>query len=405
MELTDWLKQIEKNSPVDVIKLGLDRVKNIASDLQLLDFSATVIMVAGTNGKGSTVATLESLLVSHHQSVGTYTSPHLINFNERIKINSTNVDAPKIIQAFEQINNHHNSYQLTYYEWVTLAALIIFQQEKLDYILLEVGLGGRLDAVNIIDADVAIITSIDFDHTDLLGNSLDEIAFEKSGVFRDNQTVFCAEPTPPTSLLTQATKNNVKFNQINKDYSYSKSQNHWQFKSHNINYNFLELTNLHLNNVATALACFSSLAIKSSTKLVNSALKQINLVGRCQYIETDFKLLLDVAHNQQSLNNLAKHLTKLSHKCNMVFSMLNNKDLESSISTLKPFVKNWYIAPLQSPRSYTQAQISETFQNHKINNSQSFITIPQAFKAAKTDLQKEQTLVVCGSFFTVSEIL
>lgn len=404
MDLQHYLQKIEKNSPVDLIKLGLERVKKIAVELDVMELNAFVIMVAGTNGKGSTIATLEQLLVSHGKNVGTYTSPHLIKFNERIKINSLEVTELEIVKAFEKITEINTSKQLSYYEWVTLAALIIFKQAKLDYMLLEVGLGGRLDAVNIIDADVAIITSIDFDHMDLLGNSLDEIGFEKAGIFRKDQVVFCAEPSPPSLLLKQAQKHNVKFNQINRDYSYKGFDDSWQFQNNNLRLVSLPISNLHLNNVATALACFDSLDIECSPDSISLALNQIKLVGRCQLIKGEHDLILDVAHNNQSISYLAEQLSKLPNKCSMVFSMLNNKELDFAINKLKTYVEHWYIAPLKTPRSYTKNQLEELFIKDNINNFNSFNTIKAAFNAARSNIKQRQTLVVCGSFLTVSEV-
>jgi dihydrofolate synthase / folylpolyglutamate synthase len=405
MQLCEWLDWLENKSSITEIKLGLERSQSVAHSLNLLELSQAtkVITIAGTNGKGSTVACLEKLLLSHGKTVGTYTSPHLVQFNERIKINGEMVSDEQIVDAFCLIKTSPMSKDLTYYEWVTLSALSIFKNASLDYILLEVGLGGRLDAVNIIDANVAIITSIDFDHTEFLGTDLESIAFEKSGIYRENQMVFCGEPRPPSVLMQRAKSLNISFYQIEKDYTASVNESDWRFVSSTVRLNHLPLPTLHINNVTTALACFLSLEIPTSEAKIVSSLSSLCLAGRCQKIGGIKPLLLDVAHNSQSIKQLCEVLASMDQRCIIVFSMLQGKPIDVVIEQLAPFVETWFIAPLNSPRSYSKESLEIFFR--KLKNVESFSSIELALKQAAKQQREHQTLVVCGSFITVSAAL
>ncbi len=403
MLLSDWLYVLEQQRPMSTIKLGLERAYALAITLDLLELKPKVIIVAGTNGKGSTIATLEQLLLSHGKRVGTYTSPHLLLFNERIRLNGKMVDDQSIVNAFKCLQDTAGSKELTYYEWVTLAALIIFKQQPLDFILLEVGLGGRLDAVNIIDADVSIITSIDFDHMELLGDTLDKIAYEKAGVFRHKQHVFCGEPNPPKSLQLEALNHKVVFNQLGLTYVYEETNSDWHFTSKNIALSKLPFISLHLNNVCNALACFLSLGITSSEQSIRQSLNNVKISGRCQLIKGDFPLLFDVAHNRQSINNLCHFLMTMDHRCLIVFSMLKGKNIDDMVKLLTPFVKTWFVAPLDGSRSHSSSELKKVFEVY--DNVHYFPTIDKAFQAAKKKQAKQQTLVISGSFLTVASVL
>lgn len=402
LSLTERLKLLETQKPIDTIKLGLERTREIAEVLKLLPVKPKVIMVAGTNGKGSTIAVLEQLLLSHGKKVGTYTSPHLFVFNERIKLNGKLVEDKFIIDAFDKLTSIPMSRELTYYEWVTLCALIIFKEYSLDYILLEVGLGGRLDAVNIVDADIGMITSIDYDHMDILGDTLEQIAYEKAGIFRENQTVFCSELLPPSTLIEQSKKLGVDYKQLAQDYYFKSFEDSWTFISKDgVELEKLPLIDLHLNNVSNALACFLSLGIKYSQKSIHQSLLSVNLIGRCQKVKGAYPLMYDVAHNLQSISNLSSVLSKIKTPCLMVFSMLQGKDIDASLKLLAPYVDKWFIAPVLSARSLSIESFEDIFQGEKYKV---YSSVTDAFSAAKKEQKKYQTLVVCGSFLTVSEV-
>lgn len=401
MTLLDRLAQLEQQKPMSTIKLGLERVKACALALDLIDQKPIVIMVAGTNGKGSTIATLEQLLLSHNQKVGKYTSPHLLTFNERICINAQQISDERILYAFDLLDSIESAKALTYYEWVTLSALILFKNEPLDYLLLEVGLGGRLDAVNIIDADISLITSIDYDHMALLGNTLPLIAFEKAGIFREEQKVFSSETNPPSTLLAEASKKNTHYKQLNLDYSYKRGEGFWDFLSPQKKFYKLPMPSLHLNNVTNALACFLSLNIKTSKKKLKESLSLVTLPGRAEIMGEAYPVLFDVAHNAQSIQYLAQRLSQLPQKPLMVFSMLEDKAIEQCINFLKPYVKSWFIAPLDSPRSLSKEALDKAF---SMLPYQSFSSINEAFLEAKKVQVNKQVVVVAGSFLTVSEV-
>lgn len=409
MNLSEWLNAIESKKPQSFINLGLERVSDIAEHLTLLNLSpAKVITVAGTNGKGSTISALQSLLLASNKKLGVYTSPHLLRFNERIAINGQAAEDHLIVDAFCEINQacKNLDIELTYFEWATLAALYIFKQQSLDYILLEVGLGGRLDAVNVIDADISIITSIDYDHTEFLGDTREAIALEKAGVFRENQLIFCGEKQCPYTLLEKAQTLNSNFNQLGKHYQYKISGDSWnlQFKQHKVV--GLKKGNLHLDNLATALACFLELNIDCTQTQIIHSLANIEVKGRQQYISKVPPILLDVAHNPASIKFLTQYLSKLHYKkCSIIFSMLNNKDIQKAIDLLKPYIDKWYIAPIDNERTIKQKQLQQYFQAANITDVVSFNDLTSAYFNAKSKINKDELLIVCGSFFVVSTIL
>lgn len=401
--LNKWLQRLEVQKPVDTIKLGLDRVKSIANELGLTDFTSIIITVAGTNGKGSTVAVLEQLLLDHGKTVASYTSPHLFKFNERIRINGQNILDEKLVKTFEELEKYEQSNELTYFEWMTISAMMVFNALQLDYILLEVGLGGRLDAVNAFDADIALITSIDFDHMDYLGNTLNDIAFEKAGVFRHKQRVFCSEPNPPQSMLSHAAELKVDIKQIDKDYYADVCETVWSFKTKYKELCHLPKLDLHINNISNALACFLSLNIPYSDDSIKKSLLNISLIGRGQLIPNNNPIIFDVAHNRQSILSLCSKLKKMQKKCLLVFSMLKDKQINEVIELLVPYCQHWYVAPVNSQRSYTKDELNSIFKLH--TNVALYDSIEEAFSNSQKQQNQQQPIVCCGSFLTVAEAM
>ena len=325
--LADWLAWLELQHPKE-IDLGLERIRCVAERLNL-DFSAsTVVSVAGTNGKGSFVAAAQALLRANGLNVGAYTSPHFLRFNERIEINGCFVEDSTLIEAFESVYQALGSVSLSYFEFTTLAALSIFQQRAVDYIILEVGLGGRLDAVNIVDADIAVITSIGLDHQDYLGDNLNSIAIEKAGIFRAEKPVICAEINPPQSLVDLLQRQ--PHVQIGEAFSITERAADWTLHSQ---INNCEMPSIAFNGLsqpsqAAAIMLVNGLLdLAMSAADVSSCLNQLSLPGRFQTFEDDgVTIVLDVAHNIQSVSLLKRRLEAMKKpenaKCVAVFNMM-----------------------------------------------------------------------------------
>lgn len=407
----DWQESLHPKS----IDLGLDRVTEVYSRLNPSGIESITITVAGTNGKGSSIAFLEAIYRAQGLRVGSYTSPHILEYNERIKIDGTPVSDALLCSAFERIEAVRNNVSLSYFEFSTLAALDIFSRANLNIQLLEVGLGGRLDAVNIIDSDAAIITSIGIDHTAWLGNTRDAIAVEKAGVFRNNTPAIIGDPNPPQSLLDCAINIDAKLLRIGHEFSYSKVDNSWSWQSGNSTLNSLPLPKLkgthQYRNAAAVITAVQALQnrIPVSKLAIQQGLGSANLLGRFQLINTSPAVLLDVSHNPQAAQTLVEYLQSefKNTPVHAVFTMMGDKDLPGVIDLVQPCIKHWYISPLDNPRTSTDTDLKKAFAScHNTQVSYGFTDFRAAFNAAKTQAQADNGLIlVFGAFFLVSECL
>jgi dihydrofolate synthase / folylpolyglutamate synthase len=407
--LAEWLNFLE-NWHTTTIDLGLERVRAVALRLNLLDLGTRVITVAGTNGKGSTVAALESCYVSAGFRTGVYTSPHILQFNERIKINKAPVTDACLVDAFEQIFSVCNDITLSYFEFVTLAALWIFKHANLDICILEVGLGGRLDAVNIIDNDVSVITTIDYDHQAYLGNTRDLIAYEKAGIFRKNKPVVIMETNIPETLLSHAKILNTPMYAYQKAYHAIEHGNVWDFHYGDIQMNDLALSpQIPISNLATALMAIQLLQedLPVTSAAIQMGLKNFFIVGRCHLLHQLPDIYIDVAHNTQSVARFRAFLDnkKQTKKCYAIFSALSDKPVTEMILPFIDYVDEWYIAPIFHPRALTMEQLIAAFSEctEKVPNTAHDLT--QAFHNVLARINKHDIMIVYGSFFTVAEIL
>lgn len=405
--LTHWLSLLETRHTLE-IQLGLDRIKAVAQRLGVLPFECPVITIGGTNGKGTTVATLESIYTQAGYLVGSYTSPHLIHFNERIRINQQAISDQDLINWFTLIEEARQSIDLTYFETVTLAALCHFKRQPLDLILLEVGLGGRLDAVNCVDTDLAIITTVDFDHEDYLGHTLEAIGFEKAGIIRPYKPVIYADTTPTQSILKKTSDCQATLFINGKDYSY-------QYHENGLNF-FYKTTQLsvpnavyHPNSIAAALmaTCCLQQQLPLPIKAYDEGIKKINLPGRFQLIHYPHPTLLDVTHNPQAAQYLADFLKRNypSTRLHIVFSALDDKDLINMVRPFKKIVKQWYPTLLSGKRAATEKQVLEAFQANDIDISLCYTKPISAYRAACMQANKHDLIVVFGSFILVGAIL
>jgi len=414
--LKDWLHWQEGLHPQS-IDLGLHRAQKVFHALNPEKKQPVTITVAGTNGKGSTVAFLEAIYRAQGLKVGAYTSPHILKYNERIKINNQAVSDDVLCQAFERIESVRDETSLSYFEFSTLAALDIFSRSNLDVQILEVGLGGRLDAVNIIDADAAIITSICIDHTDWLGDTRTAIAIEKSGVFRPNRPAIVGDIEPPESLFNCAKQLNTQLLLVNQDFNYQKSVNHWNWQYKTKQLNNLPQLNLkgehQYRNASCALMAISSLQDKLSVSddAIRAGLSNAYIAGRFQLIKTENNptVLLDVSHNPQAAQALLDYLNSEFSDLPIyaIFTMMRDKDMPSVISLMQPKIKHWYISPVNNPRTSKEEDTKAIFNRCHIDQiSTGFTNFSSTFHAAKSAAKADKgLLVIFGSFFLVSEYL
>ena len=397
-----WLDYLE-NIHTSAIDLGLERIKVVAEKANLTKPAQTVITVAGTNGKGSTCAIMEAILLDAGYSVGVYSSPHLIRYNERVRINGALLPDSKHASAFAFVEEQRADTSLSFFEFGTLAALYLFQQEAVDVVILEVGLGGRLDATNVVDHDVSVITSLAVDHVDWLGDDINVIAQEKAGIYRSGKPAICGQPDAPATVAAYADEIGAKLYQVGIQYQYQAGDDSWNWQRGAFDLNDLPLPNLPLPNAATALMalCVSGLDV-SDVNIVNG-LRGAKLSGRMQKVSSAPHIILDVAHNPHSAGYLAqqveKHCPGKTVRC--VLGMLHDKDIKATIEAIKPVVTHWYPASLDGPRAAVAQELIEFISPQP----KTFTSPTLAFKAAVTDADKQDVILVAGSFRTVSEVL
>jgi dihydrofolate synthase / folylpolyglutamate synthase len=411
--LADWLSWLEQSHPRE-IDLGLGRITQVASRLDLLSPQAFIVTVAGTNGKGSCVATSAEILSAAGYSVGVYTSPHLLHYNERIRINNRLATDDEICEAFSEIYQacEQESVSLTYFEYGTLAAFYLFKQHQVTAMVLEVGLGGRLDAVNILDADIAIVTSIDLDHQDWLGDTREKIGFEKAGIMRANRPMICADPNPPESLINHATSLNTKSYFVGTDFFYETESNQWRWWNQSLTENHWQvLPQLPLPSVAAALQMASILKLDFIRLDLFNRVAALRVPGRFQEFTKDNRhWVMDVAHNPAATAFLAKRLLHWkqenpSAKVHGIVAMMSDKDRLASLANLTSIIDYWHLLDLSFlPRAASIAQMTE--------NLASFGQVPVSASGMDycvqhvlATSQPHDLILVFGSFYTVAEAM
>ncbi|MFA3779693.1 bifunctional tetrahydrofolate synthase/dihydrofolate synthase [Yersinia sp. 1652 StPb PI] len=405
--LAAWLYYLERlhSQPIE---LGLERVKQVAERLDLLNPAPKVFTVAGTNGKGTTCCTLESILLAAGLRVGVYSSPHLLRYTERVRIQGQELSEAEHSHSFAQIEAGRAGISLTYFEFGTLSALQLFKQAKLDVVILEVGLGGRLDATNIVDSDVAAITSIAIDHTDWLGFDRESIGREKAGVFRAGKPAVVGEPDMPQSIADVAAQLGAPLYRRDDAWRFSQQQpgeqqeNSWDWQCGNHHWTHLPLPNVPLANAATALAVLHYSGLPLSDEVIRQGLLAASLPGRFQVVSEQPLLILDVAHNPHAARYLTDRLARLPKhgKVRAVVGMLSDKDIGGTLACLSEQVDEWYCAPLEGPRGATAEQLAE----HLVLSRQ-FSDVETAWRQAMLDAKPQDVVIVCGSFHTVAHVM
>lgn len=406
--LNHWLAYFETLHP-KTIDLGLDRTTQVAKKLDLLSFSIPVITVAGTNGKGSCVALMEQILLAAGYKVGAYTSPHLLRYNERIRVNGTEVSDQELCTAFEQIEKIRQDITLTYFEFSTLAALIIFKKMQLDALVLEIGMGGRLDAVNIIDPTVGIISTIALDHMEYLGADREAIGREKAGIMRAQCPIVCGDFAVPDSVRNHAKALTAVLYCQNEDFSYQVNQDSWSWQYKNLQLRDLPLPKIELQNAATvlmAIECLSSrLAI--TRQAIEQGLMEVSVPGRFQLIPGSFERIFDVAHNPAAGSLLARQLRNLpkAKQTHAVIAMLTDKDSHGTVIELVPQIDSWHVGGLSIHRGGSSQIVADQLRACNAKNIKEYKTVPLAYQAACQQAQPGDRVVIFGSFHTVAEAM
>ncbi len=406
MQIADWLDYLEQLNP-HKIELGLGRCFEVANRLKLIEFKCPVVTVAGTNGKGSNVAFLEAIWQAAGYRTGAYISPHLLRFNERIRIAGKEIDDVNLCVAFVAIKQASQGIALTYFEFTTLAALWLFQRANLDVLILEVGLGGRLDAVNIVNADIAIIASVAIDHIDWLGDNRESIAKEKAGIFRPQQWAICGDVSPPHTLMEIAKELNTNLLCIGRDFSFTAKAIGWRWQMGNLILEDLPNPQLSLTNAATALAAVAKLQLQLPTSLqaIKVGLSHAFLPGRYQQLDQPVLTILDVAHNPAAANYLAQRLRGYHHRTFGVVGMLADKDIPGTLAELIALVDAWFVGSLLGPRGAPADKIIAALEALGAEKCYNHTSVVAAYKDAVSKAKPEDRIVVFGSFHTVAEVL
>ncbi|WP_199457579.1 MULTISPECIES: bifunctional tetrahydrofolate synthase/dihydrofolate synthase [unclassified Marinobacter] len=403
----DWLNWLEAIHPTE-IDLGLDRVLVVLRRLFPRKPNARIITVAGTNGKGTTVATLEKLLLAAGRTTGAYTSPHLQDYNERVRLNGTDISDPVLVSAFEKVEEARGKESLTYFEFGTLAAFVAFADAGVEDWILEVGLGGRLDAVNVLDADFAVITSIDIDHIGFLGDNREVIGFEKAGILRPGIFAVCADPEPPASVLQQAAAQKVDLQVTGRDY---------QLAQANGDANTVELTvagdqiklpagPLPVQSVAAAVVLAHKLLPDVAPSSLGDIARTVSVPGRFELLGSSPFLRADVGHNPHAARWLSGQVSagrRKGSKVHAVYAALADKDVEGVMTAMKSVADQWYFAGLDVPRGLAVDQLVSHARACGITDGEGYGSVSQALDAAIANARPDDCIVVFGSFYTVAE--
>ncbi len=414
MTLDEWLSWQERLHPEE-IELGLERIGQVGARLNLLSPQAKVVTVAGTNGKGSSIAILESIVCTAGLSVGVYTSPHLLRYNERIRINGKEASDADLCDAFECIDRARNGESLTYFEFGTLAALELFRRHPLDLIVLEVGLGGRLDATNIVDADVALITTVDLDHQSWLGESREEIGLEKAGILRPGRPAVIGEYDPPSTVVQYARELGTPLFKVGCDFSFVVEESSWSWRESNGR----ELYHLPLPALRGEVQIANSAAVLEVIHLLGwmervgeaqiaRGVADATVPGRFQTIRQEPEVIMDVAHNPQAARVLAQNLasTAGNGETIAVVAMLRDKEMATVVALLAPEVDHWIVGGLQGTRGVSSEDMLKVVESEvKDSVVDSFANVKLAYEAVLEGAKRNDRIIVFGSFHTVAAVL
>jgi dihydrofolate synthase/folylpolyglutamate synthase len=417
--LPDWLALLESRHAEVHIDMGLDRVRAVKERMGLA-FDCPVIMVAGTNGKGSTCAMLEAMLLRAGYRVGLYIKPHFLDFNERARINGEMASDEALVAAFDAVEAQRGDTDLTYFEFTTLAIMHLLSKSGIEIAILEVGLGGRLDAVNVIDADVSIVTSIDIDHKDYLGETREEIGFEKAGIFRPGKPAIVSDPLPPQSLIKHAEDIGADLWLLGRDFNYQGDKQQWSYGGRTQRRNSLAYPALRganqLLNASAALAALEVLRpqLPVGAQEARTGLALVELPGRFQVLPGRPAVILDVAHNPHAAATLAQNVGNMGFApfTYAVFGIMQDKDIDGVIASIAPHIDHWCVADLPSPRSAKALDLAEKLAANKPPGAKpeefsatAFANPAEAYANALSRAGENDRIVVFGSFYTVAGVM
>jgi dihydrofolate synthase/folylpolyglutamate synthase len=413
--LADWLAYLEQLHPT-AIDMGLDRVRAVAARMGMTRPAPLVVTVTGTNGKGSTCAFIASLLNAQGLKIGSYSSPHLLRYNERVLLSGREASDAELCEAFAVVEAARGEISLTYFEMGTLAAFWLFERAGLDAVVLEVGLGGRLDAVNIVDADLAVITNIGLDHADWLGNSRESVAYEKAGILREGKPALCGDLDPPQPLLDHANSLSAPLLLRGRDFDLAMGAGDWHWRGVDaagapLELHGLPLLTLPMENAALALQAYAMLGLPWDPARLARALLQTRVVGRLDSRQVLWNgrriaLLLDVGHNPHAAAFLAQRLEQrpVVGTRRAVFGLLADKDLTGVLDALAPSISDWAVAPLPTPRTQSATQLAQALLERGASVSE-YATIEQALDAQCARAESVDEILVFGSFYCVAAAL
>ena len=399
--LDDWLCYLEAIHPA-TIEMGLERVAAVAKQAGLLDDFSKIILVGGTNGKGTTARCLETLLLAQGYSVGTYASPHLIRYNERVRVNGAELDDNYHIDAFKFLDDARKDTELTYFEFGTLGALHIFKRCQVDFVLLEVGLGGRYDATNIVTPYASVITTIDLDHKEYLGDTRELVGYDKAGIFRANTPAIVGDLAIPHTVTDYGEEIGADMVLSKRDFHFSATDEHfrWQYQDHD--WQLLKPT-IPAQNAATALTVLAKLGLLPSKEVVIEKLAQLQVEGRFQQLSDEPLVYTDVAHNPESARYLATKLQQLQQKgfkIHALVAMLADKDKASVLDAISPYIDKWSLASLSGPRGERAEHLLPLLDTKQ--PVAQYSDVETALESELAQLSNDQALIVFGSFFTVA---
>ena len=409
--LEGWLARLETLHPV-TIDMGLERVRRVRNAMGLAP-GFPLIIVGGTNGKGSVCAMVSTILARAGYKVGTYTSPHLVRYNERVALNMQPVDDACLMRAFATVESGRGETGLTYFEFGTLAAMQVFLEAGVDVAVLEVGLGGRLDAVNVFDPDVAVVTSVDLDHQAYLGNTREAIGYEKAGIFRAGVPAICGEAEPPASLVEHAKAIGADLRLFGQAFGFTRLDNQWSFHMGAVHRHALPIPVLRggyqLVNATVALAAVECLRERLPVPIgaVKRGLLEVDWPGRFQILPGRPVVVLDVAHNPHAARALVASVRQLGFAENRyaVFSMLSDKDVKAVVDIVRDEFDAWFVGGLDMPRGQSGTELARTLAEAGVRNVESAETVDEAWQAALSRAGENDRIVVFGSFHTVAAVM
>ena len=415
--LDDWLDYISAQHPA-TIALGLDRVREVWQRVipvtTGIQSKPVTVTIGGTNGKGSTCAYLERILLEAKYRVGLYTSPHLLRYNERVRIDGEDATDEMLVRGFEAVEAARAATPLTYFEFGTLAAFWVFAQARLDAVILEVGLGGRLDAVNILDADVAAVVSVDLDHQNFLGPDRESIGFEKAGIYRAGRPAIFGDIDPPRRLVEHANAIGARLLLLGRDFRIEAQDRQWDFIGPKHARRALPMPALRgrwqLRNAAVALAALDELAdrLPVSVGEVKNGLTRVRLAGRLQVLPGRPSIVLDVAHNPHAARSLADGLGDMGFfkRTVAVFAMLGDKDIGGVIDAMRGRIDAWLVSAADADRAAPAEKVASLLAERGLAGvTRTFSSVAEALAAARREAGPDDRIVVFGSFHTVAEAL